>query len=114
MPFHLYSFFFFPIFLLPTALSPNDLDTAKIIQYNRKEKEDAHNQLFAFDEGRIYCQAKPHLVLDVADKASEEGVEVIINERDDDRVSQIWSFEEVQASFDKEKLLGVGKSHWWK
>ncbi|KAG2178664.1 hypothetical protein INT44_001817 [Umbelopsis vinacea] len=96
------------------SLSPNDLDTARIIQYNRKEKEDAHNQLFAYDEGRIYCQAKPHLVLDVADKSSEEGVEIIINERDDDRVSQIWSFEEVQASFDKEKLLGVGKSHWWK
>ncbi|KAJ2961490.1 hypothetical protein NQZ79_g3291 [Umbelopsis isabellina] len=96
------------------SLKPEDLDAARIIQYNRKNREDAHNQLFAYDEGRIYCQAKPHLVLDVADKSSDDGVYIIITERDDDRVSQLWSFEEVQAAVDKDKILGSSKSHWWK
>lgn len=99
--------------LLP-ALSPNDLEAARIIQYHRKDREEAHNQLFGFDEGRIFCQAKPHLVLDVASKSSEDGVDIIINERDDDRVSQLWSFVEVYTSIDKDKILGTGKSHWWK
>ncbi|KAG1449494.1 hypothetical protein G6F56_008626 [Rhizopus delemar] len=69
---------------------------SQIIQYERKEYEEAANQRWGIDEeGYIFCEARPDLVLDIQGCEDEDCVPIILYERRDGEVSsnQRWILE---------------------
>ncbi|KAI8098521.1 ricin B lectin domain-containing protein [Halteromyces radiatus] len=64
-----------------------------IIQYKRKMTEDAHNQRWFYrEDGFIYPQIEPNLVLDIRGNWSKPGTVVLLYERKlSDNENQLWT-----------------------
>lgn len=69
---------------------------SSIIQYAQKGSEEAANQKWGIDEeGYIYCEARPDLVLDIEGCEDDDGVAVILYNKREGEVSsnQRWTLE---------------------
>ncbi|KAI9486937.1 MAG: ricin B lectin domain-containing protein [Benjaminiella poitrasii] len=64
----------------------------QIIQYKRKMLEDADNQRWYYrDDGFIYPQSTPNLVLDIRGNWTKPGTVVLLYERKyEDNLNQLW------------------------
>ncbi|ORY98607.1 ricin B lectin domain-containing protein [Syncephalastrum racemosum] len=66
----------------------------QVIQYKRKMIEDAHNQRWYYrEDGFIYPQVDPNLVLDIRGNWTKPGTVVLLYERKyEDNLNQLWDF----------------------
>ncbi|KAG0743129.1 hypothetical protein G6F57_003252 [Rhizopus arrhizus] len=64
----------------------------QIIQYRRKMIEDAHNQRWYYrEDGFIYPQVNPNLVLDIRGNWTKPGTVVLLYDRKySDNLNQLW------------------------
>ncbi|KAI8359154.1 ricin B lectin domain-containing protein [Blakeslea trispora] len=64
----------------------------QVIQYKRKMIEDAHNQRWYYrEDGFIYPQTDPNLVLDIRGNWTKPGTVVLLYERKyEDNMNQLW------------------------
>ncbi|PHZ07823.1 ricin B-like lectin [Rhizopus microsporus ATCC 52813] len=79
----------------------------QIIQYRRKMVEDAHNQRWNYrDDGFIYLQANPNLVLDIRGNWTKPGTVVLLYERKyKDNLNQLWDLIPYESVSDQSSVL---------
>ncbi|CEG68524.1 hypothetical protein RMATCC62417_04772 [Rhizopus microsporus] len=79
----------------------------QIIQYRRKMVEDAHNQRWNYrDDGFIYLQANPNLVLDIRGNWTKPGTIVLLYERKyKDNLNQLWDLIPYEPVSDQSSVL---------
>ncbi|KAI9364619.1 ricin B lectin domain-containing protein [Pilaira anomala] len=72
----------------------------QIIQYKRKMLEDAQNQRWYYrEDGVIYPQVDPNLVLDIRGNWTKKGTVVLLYERKyEDNLNQLWDLVPYTAS----------------
>ncbi|RUS14907.1 ricin B lectin domain-containing protein [Endogone sp. FLAS-F59071] len=68
-----------------------------ICQYDRKWVQEANNQRWGYEDGFIYCRARPDLVLDIRGGDDSDGTEVIVyNKKYEDNYNQKWEVEKAE------------------
>ncbi|CEJ03031.1 hypothetical protein RMCBS344292_17022 [Rhizopus microsporus] len=79
----------------------------QIIQYRRKMVEDAHNQRWNYrDDGFIYLQANPNLVLDIRGNWTKPGTIVLLYERKyKDNLNQLWDLIPYEPASDQSSVI---------
>ncbi|KAI8064806.1 ricin B lectin domain-containing protein [Gilbertella persicaria] len=95
----------------------------QMIQYKRKMIEDAHNQRWYYrEDGFIYPQTDPNLVLDIRGNWTKPGTVVLLYERKyEDNLNQLWDLVPLESvepasqlqeksSFDDEEYDDAGYS----